>query len=728
MRFGFMAGTALALVLAISTTASAAPQASDAMRAPQPAARDYSTPGSMPKPSTTMDDGIRFRGTLPASSGATPLAPASNTSRNEPEAKPAKPVTAAKPVAAPAPEQARAQAEPETSAAAPEPVAKSAPPPAPVSRPIAAPAPAPEPAPRQIAAPAPEPAARPIAAPAPVARPVAAPVRSAAVDAPAVNAATEAEVGNKIKEIITGKQFDRVVARKPDRDAIIALYQKARSFQPLWVAQGAASERARDAVEYLGTIEADGLDPKDYRMPKLNVGSAEAQAEAELKFTETLLTYARHAMTGRVHFSRVSPNIDYKLVFDGDDVLKKIAASNDLGKTLAQFNPPQPGYRLLKAKYAEMRDAPDESTGNRIENGPVLRYTRDSKGKETVMADARVPLVRERLGLAPEPNSNYNSALAMAVGKYQKANGIQVTGQLNGPTIDSLNGPSRAKQLDAIVATMERWRWLPRDLGKTHVELNIPDYFVRVFNNGEKVWQTRTVVGKPGKETPLLTETMKFITLNPTWNVPESIIYNELLPVYETSDPQIFERQGLKMERTADGKIRVFQPPGERNALGQIRFNFPNKFLVYQHDTPEKGYFDHDKRAYSHGCQRVQNPLKYAEVLLSYASPKTNYTAEGIKKMLGGEEKQLDFVNQIPVHLMYQTAFVDEAGKPQFREDIYGLDTKLMSILKGSERQVADVAIERPADPNFKPTPEQGQKLRSAAGGGGGGPLGWLFR
>jgi len=174
----------------------------------------------------------------------------------------------------------------------------------------------------------------------------------------------------------------------------------------------------------------------------------------------------------------------------------------------------------------------------------------------------------------------------------------------------------------------------------------------------------------------------------------------------------------------------VFQPPGERNALGQIRFNFPNKYLVYQHDTPEKNYFNHDKRAYSHGCQRVQDPLKYAEVLLSYASPKANYTAEGIKRMLGGEEKQLDFVNQIPVHLMYQTAFVDEAGKLQFRDDIYGLDTKLISILKGSERQVADVAIERPADPNFKPTPEQGRKLRSAAGGGGGGggPLGWLFR
>jgi murein L,D-transpeptidase YcbB/YkuD len=231
------------------------------------------------------------------------------------------------------------------------------------------------------------------------------------------------------------------------------------------------------------------------------------------------------------------------------------------------------------------------------------------------------------------------------------------------------------------------------------------------------------VVGKAGHETPLLTETMKFITVNPTWNVPQSIIYNELLPIYETTDRQIFERQGLKMERDRDGSIRVFQPPGERNALGQIRFNFPNKFLVYQHDTPEKHYFAQDKRAYSHGCMRVQDPMKYAEVLLSFAAPKANYTADSIKRMLGGEEKQIDFQTQIPVHITYQTAFVDPSGKLQVRDDVYGLDAKLMSILKGSERQVADVAIERPADPNFKPTPEQGQKLRSVAGGGGGSPF-----
>jgi murein L,D-transpeptidase YcbB/YkuD len=689
VRFGILAGTALALILTASTIASAAPQDSEAFVAPQPLSRDYSTPGSMPKPSVSVDDSVNFRGSLrPDVQAVPPEARASASPADLPTPR------AVTPALAPAPAPT---ATPVVKAA---PVPTSGPTPERITRPVAAPA----------SVPPPERITRPAAAPA---KPASA--EPAVVAAP--NAATESEVGQKIREIIAGRSFERLVSRKPDREAIAALYQKVRNFQPLWASQGAPSERARDALDYLKTIDADGLDPKDYPMPRLNVGSAEAQAEAELKFTATLLTYARHAMTGRVHFTRVSPNIDYKLAFDPGHVLQSVASSNDLPKTLAQFNPLQPGYRALKAKLAEMRETADDTTEHRIPSGAVLRYSRDRRGHETVMTDPRVPALRERLDLPAEPNSNYDAPLAMAVGKFQKANSIQVSGQLTAPTIEALNGPSRAKRMDAILATMERWRWMPRDLGRTHVELNIPDFFIRVYHDGEKVWQTRTVVGKPGHETPLLTETMKFITMNPTWNVPQSIIYNELLPLYETTDPQIFERQGMKMERERDGSVRVFQPPGERNALGRIRFNFPNKFLVYQHDTPEKHYFDAEKRAYSHGCQRVQNPLKYAEVLLSYASPKAGYTVDRLQHMLGGEEKQIDFVNQIPVHLMYQTAFVDEAGKLQFRDDIYGLDSKLMSILRGSDRQVADVAIEQPADPNFKPTAAQGAKLRQAAGG-----------
>jgi L,D-transpeptidase YcbB len=175
---------------------------------------------------------------------------------------------------------------------------------------------------------------------------------------------------------------------------------------------------------------------------------------------------------------------------------------------------------------------------------------------------------------------------------------------------------------------------------------------------------------------------------------------------------------GLSVERKPNGEVRVFQPPGERNALGRIRFNFPNKYLVYQHDTPEKHYFAHDKRAYSHGCMRVQDPMKYAEVLLSYAAPRGNHTAQSLQKMFGGEERQIDFAQHIPVHISYQTAFVDDAGKLVFRDDVYGLDKPVMAQLRGSERAVADVAIERPADPNFKPTAQHVQRMHSAARGG----------
>jgi L,D-transpeptidase YcbB len=229
------------------------------------------------------------------------------------------------------------------------------------------------------------------------------------------------------------------------------------------------------------------------------------------------------------------------------------------------------------------------------------------------------------------------------------------------------------------------------------------------------------VVGQPGKPTPLLSAEMKFITVNPTWNVPPSIIQNEYLPALQ-QDPQAMDRIGLKVEQNRDGTIRIYQPPGDRNALGRIRFNFPNKFLVYQHDTPDKHLFAHDKRAYSHGCMRVQDPLKYGEVILGLALPKENYTADRLQKMFGGSEVNINFPTGIPDHLTYQTAFVDDAGALQIRDDVYGRDTKLISIMKGSERKVADLAVDRPkgssSAPVKMPPGTFGTTFSSASGSG----------
>ncbi|MGH6685058.1 MAG: L,D-transpeptidase family protein, partial [Pseudolabrys sp.] len=168
-------------------------------------------------------------------------------------------------------------------------------------------------------------------------------------------------------------------------------------------------------------------------------------------------------------------------------------------------------------------------------------------------------------------------------------------------------------------------------------------------------------------------------------------------------DPQALDRIGLKLTQDADGTVHISQPPGAGNALGRIRFNVPNKFLVYQHDTPDKYLFAKEERAYSHGCMRVQNPLTYGEKLLSLVLPQDHYTEARLQSMFGGNEININFPHNIWVHLTYQTAFVDENGKLQLRKDVYGRDARMIQILKGNERKVADIAIERAPNSSSKP-------------------------
>ena len=239
---------------------------------------------------------------------------------------------------------------------------------------------------------------------------------------------------------------------------------------------------------------------------------------------------------------------------------------------------------------------------------------------------------------------------------------------------------------------------MPHDLGNTYVMVNLAEFALRVFHDGQQVWMTRVVDGKPTMPTPIMSADMKYITVNPTWNVPPSIVHNEYLPAL-ARDPTVLARAGLVVGRNSDGSVHIYQPPGEKNALGRLRFNFPNKFLVYQHDTPDKHLFALDRRAFSHGCMRVQDPAKYAEVLLSLARPGDGYTEERIRKMFGTGETDIQFPASIPVHLTYQTAFVDSKGKLEFLEDVYGRDRALLDIMKGDERRVADIPVEHRPNP-----------------------------
>jgi L,D-transpeptidase YcbB len=543
-------------------------------------------------------------------------------------------------------------------------------------------------------------------------------------------------VPGKIREVlVSASRGDRIITRKGERQVVEQFYQK-REYKPIWIEDGKPSKAASAVVDHIKTISADGLEPSDYSFPAFTGTSLDAQAETEVKFTAVFLTYARHALNGRVHWSRMTAWVFYKDNYDATDALTRVADASDVAAVMDSFNPQMPQYKALKAKLAELRAQTGES-GPRIPYGAYLKYgksdksadkTKNSKDKSktaikvdepvTMMQDARVPLLREKLGVAAKDDTYYDRELAEAAAKFQEARGLKADGEIGNPTIDALNGPTREAKINIVMANMERWRWVPRDLGKTHVVLNIPEFTLKVFNEGQMVWTTRVVVGKLQHETPLLSETMKFITVNPVWNVPQSIVYNELLPIYESTNPGIFAQQGLRVEQTRDG-VRVYQPPGDRNALGRVRFNFPNKFLVYQHDTPEKQLFERSTRAYSHGCMRVQDPVKYAEVILTYAVPSKKFTQESIRRMFSDNEINIDFAVQIPVHITYQTAFVDDSGALQFRDDVYGYDPKIIGLLKGSDRRIADIAIDRPQDPNYKPSPTDFARLDNVPRDGG---------
>ncbi len=318
------------------------------------------------------------------------------------------------------------------------------------------------------------------------------------------------------------------------------------------------------------------------------------------------------------------------------------------------------------------------------------------------MQDDRVPALRERLNVLGDGGTTYDKPLADAVKKFQQQHQIAATGTLTAATVEALNGKAPDHATDIILANMERWRWMPHHLPDTYVIVNLPDFTLHVMHDGKQVWETRIVIGKPDMPTPIMTADMKYITINPTWNVPPSIVNREYLPALQ-QDPTVLDRMGLKVSHNPDGSVHISQPPGDKNALGRIRFNFPNKFLVYQHDTPDKYMFAYDKRAFSHGCMRVQNPQHYAEVLLSLVRPNDGYSEDRIKKMIAeGTETDIQFPTFIPVNLTYQTAFVDDDGKLQFRDDVYGRDKALIAILKGDDRKVADVA-DRAQSRHFAP-------------------------
>lgn len=456
----------------------------------------------------------------------------------------------------------------------------------------------------------------------------------------------------------------RLAAR--ERSEILAAYA-ANENRPFWIDGKGWSAAGKLVAAQLGRAAEDGLRPTDYALPVFEASDKASLAEADVRLSALAVLYARDARGGRIDPRRLSKLITPKLELpSATEVLSELAAAPDAGAVLAAYNPPHEGYRRLKAKLAELRADRPETPVARIPTGPALRLG---------MRDERVPLIRARLGLGASEEPVFDRSTATALAEFQKQAGLRADGVLSDQTLAALVTP-RAPRLESdIVAQMERWRWLPSDLGENHIIVNLPEFRLRVMRGSRLAHEARVIVGKPETATPIFSHKMDHVVVNPSWFVPPSILKKEFLPKLAT-DPGYAERRGYVVTRRGNA-ISVRQPPGERNALGWIKFLFPNDHAVYLHDTPNRSLFSAAKRTFSHGCVRVENPFALADQVLG-----PEWTSERLKRLIGSGERTIKLPQPLPIHLVYETFVVDANGTVTTHDDIYGFHRLVRTALE----------------------------------------------
>lgn len=457
---------------------------------------------------------------------------------------------------------------------------------------------------------------------------------------------------------------------------VLASFYEARGGKPVWIKDGKLSAQADALLKQLGRAGEDGLDPALYVVARSGELATPAnQARVELDIWRAAVVYARHLAAGRFNpraemgkLAAITPELPEMAA-----IVRDVAAADDPAKTLAAFAPPHQGYAALKRELAQLRVQRTDVPVEKIDDGAVLR-----PGK----SDERVPALRRRLGLPAGEGTGYEGDLVQAVKAFQADVGLAANGILGSSTVDALNGTKAGdgRKIDMLIANMERWRWLPRDLGDVSVRANIPEFMVRVFRGEQVIHQTRAVVGKPSTPTAIFSASMDQSVINPSWTVPPSMVKNEFMPLLQ-SNPAEIARRGIEVVRDRRGNVSFRQPPGERNALGRIKFLFPNDQSIYMHDTPSRHLFANKVRAYSHGCVRVNEPTQLGEVLFGIGLAGENWTANRIAASFGGGERWLKFKTAIPVHLTYFTAFIGADGKLETVPDIYGMDARVLAEL-----------------------------------------------
>jgi murein L,D-transpeptidase YcbB/YkuD len=468
------------------------------------------------------------------------------------------------------------------------------------------------------------------------------------------------------------------LAQADRKDAgLVRLYQ-ARGYTTLWFNGDDLSADAHQVMTTLAGAGQDALPADHYRVPAPPTGQASDADRAlfDLRLTAAALRYAADLRWGAWRPEQLFN--DVSMPREHDDIEAGLVQAADRGKAsdyLRGLAPPVREYAQLRAGLARYR-----GLGAGDEWPTVMAETRPS-AQNLARLKARLQLDGY---LAPDPQGARPAAITVALKAFQTDNAITGDGKLNARTVAMLNVPpaARARQ---IAVNMERMRWMPHDTGSQYILVNVPDASLVLMESGRPVLVSRVVVGAPDKPTPILATKAVSITINPAWHVPKSIVAREIQPKLD-QDPDYLETKHMEM-KNGD----VVQLPGPDNALGSVKFEMPNGFDVYLHDTPSKHAFLSDDRALSHGCVRVQQIRPLAEHLLGLSD-------EELGQLIGTDETDSRHLKQpVPVFIQYWTAIPREDGRIVFREDVYGRDARMIGrMFPGEPTKLASAGPDQP--------------------------------
>lgn len=508
-------------------------------------------------------------------------------------------------------------------------------------------------------------------------------------------ASGEAEVQDNIRFRITWlDRADLIIMEEQVIvvDFMVKFYQD-RLYRPAW----SRPAMVADLVQVLEEASDEGLFPHDYHLGALRFlhrlpdKNSSQLADLDVLASDAFLLYTFHRLQGKVNPENFDPNCFIeRLESDPAEMLLMAVRSRDVRNSLEQASPKHIEYANLKKALARYRAMARSGGWDSIPQGESIKPG---------MNDPRIPAIRKRLAITGDlANAGYathtrlDDTLVAAITDFQRRHGLYADGVLGRASIEVMNVPVQ-KRIEQIHVALERWRWLPQELSDFYIFVNIAKYDMVVVRNGNIVMRHVVIAGQPFRKTPVFSAKIRFLVFNPTWTIPPGILAKDILPAVRRNpgylasrDIRVIDDQGrvvdpysINWRSSGFRQYRFVQSPGSNNALGTVKFMFPNQHHVYLHDTPSKTLFSQADRALSSGCIRVSRPLDLAEYLLN--DPE-KWSMDKIKNLVATNRTTTVFLKEQPdVHIMYFTASARDDGRVYFLRDVYNLDQEVWSAL-----------------------------------------------